>query len=171
LLAERVRVGELSPERLRLAAFVGHPDARDADPTAPALEAEGFLSESLRAFAEPAVLRMAIAAGWAAVVGAPTAADLVAAMERAFLCPCGAHLEDVRLAPRSTHDAWDGMLRHAVGVQVEGGPSIAAALIALDQIAARVGSRQVLDAIRVDVAPWALGERDPVRERVDSRRY
>lgn len=169
LLAERLRTGDLTRERLELAAFVGDEDARRALPAAPVLDAAQW--DLLRPFGLEAVVRSAIAAGWLAATsdGRRGATDLLNGVQRTLLCPCEAHRTEVRWAREGTLDGWPHLLRVAVGSNVEWDGQTAAAILALSQLA--VGrTPDVLAAIRNEVAPWALGERDLVRERVEAER-
>jgi hypothetical protein len=102
LLVERVRLGELSDERLRLAAYLGHPTAREA--VGDALPAPEDALEWVRALdghGREACVRAALTAARHSlpVSGHPVSADVEAALDATaawLACPCEEHSGMVR---------------------------------------------------------------------------
>lgn len=144
LLAERLRIGDLTRERLELAAYVGDEDARAV---AGVIEDEG--SARLEAWGRDAVLR----AGAAALRVGGANDERSAAFERWILCPCSEHWTQAA--------RFGGLVFALMNLTASDGHH---AFV----LHSAWRDERVRAAIRNDVAPWALGERDPVRERVDA---
>lgn len=99
-------------------------------------------------------------------------------VESWVLCPCPAHLEEVASIGGVSHrHDWRAYaldcLRDLIPLDWErGGPLIAGAAIAagsLEKCAAALGPEGIAAAIRTELVPWAVGERDPIRDRSVSR--
>ena len=189
-LRERLRVGELAPERLDLAADLGHrasQAARGRSAGAPAREElAGILTrrgKEVCARAAVAVVRDAAPA----LGGAPRA--VLAALEDAeqwIVCPCVEHLS--RAAGHwwqfRTADTTLGWLAAQVacvaGYDPEGWaePStpeeleelLAYSLGYMPGFLETAGELEgVVQAAASELVPWALGHEDPVRDRVEAR--
>ncbi len=97
LLVERVRVGDLTEERLRLAAYLGHEPARLAlgreAPAAEAGPAAGLIL-GLKPYGPPAFIRAAVAV--ARLVADSPDANLVKPLRAWLRCMCADHAAIVR---------------------------------------------------------------------------
>lgn len=220
-LKERVRVGDLTQERLELAAYLGHEAAQDItesmgwSPSASTFPTTGVelllrrsdldltqkeLAELLgvkvarvgkaeRAESEPlagpllaslprllrnpafwlegiggwgslAVVRAGVAAGHLASPG-PFAA--LRRVEDWILCPCDDH---EALAWEAADACWSSG-RMSVPLFA---PDVNYARSWLGQAMHKHPGEQVCGVVRAELAPWALGYSDPVRDRVEARK-
>lgn len=182
LLAERVRTGDLARERLELAAHVGDEDARRiAGPTRSSLD-----REALSSWPREALVRGLVAAARVAFEAfkrepldfprpswvAPESTfemirEAIESSERWILDPAGSHLPVLLLVTDAGRSAWWVMLGPTITNEKHEVASTNAAF-GIRSAAEQAGEGVVAAAIRNEVAPWALGERDPVRERVEA---
>ena len=176
-LLERVRAGELTQERLELAAYCGHAGARRAvaapkDPP----QALGQLLEDVEAsWGQRVAVGVAVAATQAALAsclasGHPEAAlptSLVQVAEEAFSCPCDMHSEAAWTAyKRRSAEFWsatedqDIQLRSAQSAALACARAAAgrhhAARKAVDEAAATAKAGGVRTAILTYLLTWAL---------------
>ncbi|MCO5167628.1 MAG: hypothetical protein M9894_14870 [Planctomycetes bacterium] len=177
LLAERVRTGDITRERLELAAYVGDDDARQLC-AGMVLDSSAALTDwyaGMLRFGPEAAVRsgLALLALAREPAGEGTSAAL-ALLERWALCPCADHAESARVSvwtgPRDPDDDGDTRLVCVLMLAEDAGRRPSARYVTLEWARNRQGATDddVRAAIRNEVAPWALGERDPVRERVDA---
>jgi len=174
-LLERVRAGDLSRERLELAAYCGHQGARAASagdaPAAP--QGLGDWGRGLEPWGKEPCVRAALSAGWAQSQAKEYSVDAVRALRRALAwirCPCQRHRALAReAAGRSSkiRSATEAALA-AAAADAEGAASKASK--ALARAAKVVGEGRVRAAAQSDVASWALGNGDPVAQKIDALR-
>lgn len=194
LLAGRVRAGELAPERLRLASYLGAPAARELAP----LEQRGTWAIGLWEFGAEAVVRAGIAAARARIARVHDGVRTELALEllEAWLVepdPRGKAALRARaeaLAPGAS-ELLRWVLRlfaeyERAGPRVVEGCFLPGPVYELMQAAeAAAGARPgkgraardsrglaaatVRLAIRQELLPWCLGEGDPLRSRVGER--
>ena len=196
LLRERMRAGELSEERVRLAAWLGDTAARlSLSGTVPAAPKgllgmvrglPGFPRTDAEAFARvqesdgvtPLFWQVGARLGIAAArlsrarSGEP---DPITAAEEWVLCPCGAHRKAAARATTHVVGEYSRTLRveqilaHAADLarQPRG---VEGLWRSLDQARREAGSKALREALVAELVPWALGLRDPVAERVASRK-
>lgn len=95
----------------------------------------------------------------------------LAAAEAWLVCPCEGHRVQAAALLAEPRDAF-----RAPAYVAAGGPELAKALgvgladcVRLTRIPRAFPSEVVTAAITAELVPWALGERDPVRERVEAR--
>ena len=195
LLRERLRVGELSARRAELASYLGYPAAREAAAVEAPEDFAAWLG-GLEAWEGDPRTRAALAIA-RAVLPLFDAAGLtpefalrprraLEALERWIDCPCSACLQQLSEASgraRFTlayHDSTD-VSRAASQVAVYAGLCTGTArntrldttahyLPVVAKLALEVRPEGTLrSAVQADLAPWALGYRDPVRERLEAR--
>jgi hypothetical protein len=186
-LRAALRAGSLERRRLELAAFLGHDTARAAlelqpheDPPLgfPLYRYQGRLRTTL----DPQeAIRVGIAAARASEHGEQAALDLLERAERWVVDPSREANAALRLPP-ALHRAVEELshLSHVVRAAVHAFQAVACLSSpdwggdgAVDQgvkavlaMASAVDEEVVIEAIRADVVPWLLGQRDPVRDRV-----
>lgn len=198
-LQERARCGDLEPERLRLAAFLGA-EVGGAEPEPPPVAEDLDLAAWIGALAAYGVVtlrRAAIAAAdhsarQASSSGMPMRAVLAA--EELLLCPCDSHRAEARRHAAATRDLPDAPMRMSSDLAGAAEQAALAALsedarevLAAARSAARAGrvalssfpalfgdpkqeaASGLRAAITRELLPWALDEGDPVRERVERR--
>lgn len=182
-LVARVRAGDLTLDRVRLAAHAGDASARAAaDAPAPPRGLSDWVAGFERWGAE-ATARVALAAARSAlpqlVRGSnpnPELPRLLAAAEAAVLAgPSAAHPARLRLhIGRAEHFATDdagvsvveaAQAAHLRAIAAEADVVGPWTLLALQHAQRAAGAAIVRDAVRAAVAPWALGERDPLARR------
>lgn len=185
LLLGRVRAGELSEERLRLAAYLGDPASREALGEGAPEALQNWRSRELnkrtwaqdisRDYGEEGARRMLVAVMRESLsLPFPTPAEYLSLLESEedlVACPCEQHRE------RAMDEELEFWRERAKGL-----PAILSAVVGMtrtfftqavnlpessDYPAAGL---RVANSIRTELIPWALGERDPVRERVEARR-
>jgi hypothetical protein len=196
LLLERVRAGDLDPDGLRLAAYLGDPGAREAlGADAPAAPpdlgdwAVGIAPSGAGArdpWTREALARVAAAAARAALPAWEEQHPndrlprrTVEAIEEWILCPCEDHAEAALHCSRSTREeegtGWLERILEALppreallAVQRAARiPLSPAAMPSVVMCAARATSEETIRAaIREALLPWALGLGDPLRARV-----
>lgn len=185
-LRERVRAGELGDDRLRLAAYVGHRPsvlALGAVPPAPAYVQAWVYG--LERWGEEACLRAAIAAARRACAclrpGSSRRRDAGALIARAERQTLGHALGEAPeldphvldddpparersafLAVEALADGADEVLRRAPGANRALEASARAGGVVIRAVEALDDEAVVRAAIRDEVAPWALGEHDPL---------
>ncbi|MCO5165257.1 MAG: hypothetical protein M9894_02660 [Planctomycetes bacterium] len=168
LLGERLRAGDLRRERLDLAAYVGDEDARAVlDPAFPPPVDLGLWARGLARWGLEAVLRAGLAASRSAFREEEVKDHLHGLAQDWILCPCDEHTR--RLAMIVHLARLDDLAAELVTASV----ASAAAPRRVHGLSAPrtwnpAGESRVREALRSEVAPWALGERDPVRERVEA---
>lgn len=189
-LRERARVGELDEGRLRLAALVGHPASQLAvganDPLPRRLpdwiDREPWVIEACLRAMIPAV-RCALrvievelprrANAWRHIVANAERWTLGMEERRSHVMPSAVPSEASDAARCAEWAA--ASLRDAVETLDAGRSTFlprptTARLAASDAIGKAMdalgAAAPVAEAVRADVAPWALGDRDPLRERV-----
>ena len=187
----RIRAGEVSEERARLAAHLGHSPAREALSLGP--QTSSGLDEwvaGICAFGLEPVVRTAVAVSRSVLDTSCSLASSTLNLEAAedwVHCPCNDHAAaaygvaregylplpqplrpgvDVYVRGRGAHDAC------RISAELAGSPGIAPAELAprltLAIGRARTDSSegdQVLTAMYSELVPWALGEGDPVTDR------
>jgi hypothetical protein len=192
-LRQRMRTGELSEHRVRIAAHLGHSEARDTLGLGPQS------SDSLEAWAHElaslgleALVRSAIAVAHS-VLGESCSPGLsrrnLEAAEAWASCPCDAHAaaahataregnlglptgEGVYVPGRGSHDACR-IAAELAGSSQDGlvlfdlAPRLSLA-IAQARVDSSAGD-QVLSALYTELVPWALGAGDAVEDRVAPR--
>lgn len=172
LLATRLRTGDLTQERLELAAYVGDEDALTMEHLDPRRFPLESWARGIGRWGREAVLRAMVAV----LVAFDAKALAQPLIDRWLVCPCDRHEWPV-LRAWDLDPTWDvvdvmrtpdaGLARvlQRVGswdlMPWRAGEILGRAYHADDETLLR-------DAIRHEVAPWALGERDPVRERVEA---
>ncbi|MCO5165389.1 MAG: hypothetical protein M9894_03350 [Planctomycetes bacterium] len=194
LLAERLRSGDLAPERVRLAAALWDPDARAVSPVPQRLHEATALEPYGRAAVERACIatvRLLVPCWVEAFPDDERIPLAVLASERLALMPPEARgWEDgLRHVGMAEHDAaraleagyqsaqalaavavdytHAGVVHGNMGVEVVAG-------YALESLTAGPGRtepdarRLVHEAIAADLVAWVLGEGDPLRERVEA---
>ncbi len=184
LLVEQVRVGGRSSGRLEVAASLGHAAAACALGRAGAAVASlvELLSRPLPA--REVALRAAVAAARAVVDHArhdewePFEDELVA-VEAGLVCPCEAHRrtlmalggragpdEAAFVEPELGLQPWFAITwLTSAALRNDHAAAIYDLTVAARAAQAHVGTGAVLERVRQEVAPWLVGERDPVRER------
>lgn len=163
LVAERMRIGEISRERVQLAAYVDDPDAREVAP--PRFGPPSDLDVWARGFARwgrEAVLRAGVAAEASCAREIRDYWFLVAS--RWLVCPCREHEDQLRgsLDLDRLEDTAERMIcatvvSTALRPRVPGLPA--------RRLWNPVGEACVRAAILQEVAAWALGRGDAVRLR------
>lgn len=104
LLLERLRAGQVTEDRLRLAAFLGDPAAADAAGAATGGEDLAGWFAAITAWEPAACARAALAAAalvepvWAAAGGGPAVTRALEALRAWTDCPCPAHADAVAAA-------------------------------------------------------------------------
>ncbi|MCW8138814.1 MAG: hypothetical protein KIT58_07910 [Planctomycetota bacterium] len=176
-LMERVRVGDLTSERLELAAFCGHEGARRAAPQVsnPPQDPERLLEEVEGSWGKRVAVGVSVAAAQAALTscsrsGHPEAAVptyLVDAADAAFKCPCSMHAEAAWAAYKKfsgefwrTADSLDIRLRSAQSAALACARAAAsrhdAASKAVQEAVAAADIHGVHDEILRYLLAWAL---------------
>lgn len=183
LLTERIRIGEVTVEGVDLAAFVGDEIAalvvrlEDADVPRTLLE----FGRALRArWEREECLRVVLASVQPLIdptlhpsrdptvpIGSATAVQAITRRLWEWIsCPCEEHAWEIRRYRSYTPglSPWS-----SAACQVVFAPITADLMFSALEVPGRVfGEAAVRAAIRREVAPWALGERDPLRERVEA---
>jgi hypothetical protein len=200
LIHGRVRAGALDWERVRLAAYLGDTSARVAlSDDAPALVTDlGSWLGGLVAWGREADLRAAIAAArlvvsewedycsddrprqaleageaWALDPSQPNTAAVVDAVVagRDALTDRDDVFEDEE--DDTIQEAGRALVRAAEAAMLDT-PNASAREVGLTVVRAglqsEIGPAEVRTAVRTELVPWALGNHDPLRERVDSGR-
>lgn len=177
-LLGRVRAGDLTDERLELAAFCGHAGARRACPQVvrnPPQDPVRLFEEVEGSWGKRVAVGVAVAAAQAALTscsrsGHPEAAVptfLVDAADAAFKCPCSTHAEAAWAAYKKfsgefwrTADAVDNRLRSAQSAALACARAAAsrhdAASKAVQEAVAVAGVHGVHDEILRYLLAWAL---------------
>ncbi|MGE0709957.1 MAG: hypothetical protein AB7N76_25500 [Planctomycetota bacterium] len=177
LLAERVRRGQVAPERLRLAAYVGHPVARAL---APEVEVQDDLAAWLTGLCGDWGLAArnrtwfslvwSAAPSWWLSKRAQSSKQRVDDLARVALEPERALPARAlaRLTGTPTYDMPGLEALRLVAVLLDDPARPPRDVVSVQRSAARaVGEGLVNRRLEADLAAWALGEGDPVAERRD----
>lgn len=170
-LQERLRRGDLSRERLYLAAALGHPAALAALALRP--RPATWISWAWLRLAGPrlepaAAVRVALAL---TLPGEEVAKPALGALLRWCACPCAAHAEDVKTAEEAStsSDATSEVLPRAACKFVEGDAWGGVEwLIGIDDLRRSPRAPQAIVELRALVIPWALGLGDPIALRAEA---
>lgn len=174
LLQERMRTGELSAERVRLAAYLGDSAAQNVVPAPAEIPADAIhFVHDLEAFGEAAWLRGA----WTVLrlhrealrrrLGTSGRIQAFKIERHTPLLERGIELIEAYLL---TGDRAEELRRWGGSPQRL---SVGLALHAVRDACGRVSAipgQEVIEAVRADLKAWALGLRDPIAERVAARR-
>lgn len=203
LLLGRVRIGDLTEERLRLAAHLG--DEASWDALAGNVSGAEDLEEWVWALHEfgaiPLVRGLLAAARQARPPWYLKENPRIAAVESWAVCPCENHADQaytqarssapsfrargfgmsggvtrfLALAPAAMEEGETGReYRRHLATSLLGSVLRAASGVPTDenwhrQLKGRTTPECIRGAIRDELVPWVLGERDPVKERVEAR--
>jgi hypothetical protein len=164
-LAERVRVGDLTNERLELAAYCGHQAAQrvagsvheDGNPTDVMEWTDGLRRWGIEPYARAAVAKDRCYESLRPLNVSDATRSVVDAFEDWILCPCGAHIESlVRLIGIRKADEniiW----------------SVSEETLS-SEFLGEAPSQTWKGWICDEIISWALGYRDPVGDRARARR-
>lgn len=183
-LVERLRTGELSLERARLAAHLGEPAAREAlglddEPADPGGQrawavALGSWRGQVAARAALAAARLVLPVFDRGLNPDPRPRRALRAAELCVVCPCDGHTARAAAAGEHAeavaHDdagtaVWEAV-RATLGPASEVLGALEAAVVAAGRVTSVVAVRA---AIREALVPWALGYGDPVQMRIARR--
>lgn len=167
LLNEKLRLGDIRPERVELAAYLGHPAAElclawDGD----SAWGDGQRLRGVSRFDKESRVRIAIAGATSSLtrdqkivwrVEDPEGWRALYAAEDWVDCPCAAHREAAGLAAAADPRGVGGAAARAAWRRPTQGAR-----------AALVGGVEA--EVLAEVVPWALGYGDPVALRIDRRR-
>jgi len=169
-LLERVRAGELSQERLELAARLGAQAAN----TALGRTATKFVVDGLPVTSAEEALRMALAAARVPLPhwldrhqAAPVAAQAREAIERAekwALCPCEQHSLACLDSVVSSMPHWWARIGELLE-RPERVSRVISSAIRSSSESHRDPSSSVIASIQAEFVPWVLGYRDPLAEQ------
>jgi hypothetical protein len=174
-LQERLRRGDLSRERLYLAAALGHPAALAALALRP--RSATWVSWAWLRLAGPrlepaAAVRVALAL---TLPGEERAEPALGALLRWCACPCAGHTVDVKTTEESltSSGAWDDdalvhSLVRAACRFVSGASDELDWLFGIDLLRRSPHAPRAVKELQGLVVPWALGQGDPIALRAEA---